>query len=182
MGATLVDAALQRRTRYKAIVRPRVMDLLRAWPDAITVSVFAERMRTEDIGTVIRWRRPAKLAVLAELTFAMNELEIDTAEDLSRHLTEPELRNHAVKRLMVIRGVGPKTVDYLGMLTGLTTRVAIDRHLRQFAADAGITDLSYHHLQQVYLSAALARNWSPGSIDAAVWEYMSRGGSHGEAV
>jgi hypothetical protein len=92
MGATLVDAALQRRTSYRLVVRPRVLDLLRAWPDTITVSAFAARMEAGDIGAVIRWRRPSKLAVLTGLTAAMTDLGIETVSDLSNHLASPNLR------------------------------------------------------------------------------------------
>lgn len=171
MGATLVDAALQRRTSYRWVVKPRVLDLLRAWPETTTVSAFAARMKTDDIGTVIRWRRPAKLAVLAGLTAAMTDLEIETVSDLGRHLASPDLRPAAVRRLRAVHGVGPKTTDYLAILAGLTDRVAVDRHLVQFAAAAGVADRSYDYLQQIYIAAAVARGWTPGAVDAAVWKH-----------
>jgi hypothetical protein len=174
MGATLVDAALQRRTSYRLVVKPRVLGLLRAWPETTTVSAFAARMKTEDIGAVIRWRRPAKLAVLAGLTAAVADLGIETVSDLGRHLASPDLRPAAASRLRAVHGVGPKTVDYLAILAGLTERAAIDRHLAQFAADAGVADLSYDYLQQVYVAAALTRGWTPGAVDAAVWKHMTQ--------
>jgi endonuclease III len=174
MGATLVDAALQRRTSYRWVVKPRVLDLLRAWPETLTVSAFTARVETDDIGAVIRWRRPRKLAVLAGLTAAMADLGIETVADLRRHLGSPDLRPATVRRLRAVNGVGRKTVDYLAILAGLTERVAVDRHLAQFAADAGIANLSYDHLQQVYVAAAIARRWTPGAIDAAVWKHMTQ--------
>jgi endonuclease III len=168
MGATLVDAALQRRTSYRWVVKPRVRDLMIAWPETTTVSAFAARMKAEDIGAVIRWRRPAKLVLLADLTAAMIDLEIETVTDLGRHLSTDQ-RPAAVARLRAVRGVGPKTIDYFAILAGSSDVVAIDRHLTRFAADAGISELSYGYLQQVYIAAALERGWTPGAVDAAVW-------------
>jgi hypothetical protein len=103
----------------------------------------------------------------------MASLDIDTAEDLRRQLTEPSPHPGAELRLRQITGVGPKTVDYLRLLAGSTDTVAIDTHLIGFAMNAGVRNLSYSYLKQVYLRSAVLRSWQAGSIDAAVWSYMS---------
>jgi len=129
-------------------------------------------MKIDDIGAVIRWRRPAKLAVLAGLTAAMTDLEIESISDLGRHLVSHDLRPASVRRLRAVHGVGPKTIDHLAILACVTDRVAIDRHLVQFAA-AGVADLSYDYLQRIYIAAAIARGWTPGAVDAAVWKHLT---------
>ena len=45
--------------------------------------------------------------------------------------------------------MGPKSIDYIGNLVG-RSQVAVDVHLRVFAADAGAPDLRYEQLRTVY--------------------------------
>jgi len=173
MGAILADAALQRRAKYKKVVRPRVVELKEAWPDADTVTTFAAHMAKEDVAVVLRWRSPAKLQVLAALTTAMQELGIDDVAELRSRFSSSEGSKLLTDRLRKIRGVGPKTVDYLAILSGSQERAAIDSHLQTFAKDAGLQPGSYEHLQQVVARAADLRGCSPSHLDAAIWEYMS---------
>lgn len=67
-----------------------------------------------------------------------------------------------------MKGVGPKTVDYIGNLVG-RSQVVVDVHLRAFAADAGVPDLGYRQLQAVYEEAAALLGHAPGGLEHAVW-------------
>jgi len=173
MGAVLSDAALQRRTKYKQTVKPRILRLMDEWPDADTLSRFAVRIRTSDVGAVLRWREGPKLTLLRELVGALEGLEIETVADLRARLTAPN--SEAVARLRDIRGVGPKTLDYIGILSGSEDNVAVDTHQRRFAAEAGVSATSYQALRDVVMAAARRRRWSPAAFEGTIWTYMSNG-------
>ncbi|WP_051684255.1 hypothetical protein [Blastococcus sp. URHD0036] len=172
MGALICDAALQPRTRYRTVVEPRVRALRAAWPDADTVSRFADRLRTSDIGTALNWRGPRKLRVIHELTAALQHEGVETVSDLRQRLAAEDGLLRA--RLREVRRVGPKTVDYLSILAGSPDHVAVDVHINGFVLDAGIPSLTYSECVAVVRSAAAMRGWAAGDLDAAIWDHMSR--------
>jgi len=174
MGAVIADAALQPRINYRYVVQPRVQELINAWPDAVTVTRFAQRMATEEIAVVLRWPYAAKLLVIAGLTRALTGLDVDTVTDLRDQLSEPQRRAVALRRLRAIHGVGPKTIDYLAILVGSEQHVAVDVHIRRFAYDAGLVPASYEQLRGVLVTAAEQRGCTPRALDAAVWTHMSQ--------
>jgi hypothetical protein len=47
-----------------------------------------------------------------------------------------------LQKLLSIKGIGPKTVDYFKILVGVST-AAIDRHLLNFLKLAGLTPAGY---------------------------------------
>ncbi|MEU8003211.1 hypothetical protein AB0B66_18800 [Catellatospora sp. NPDC049111] len=173
MGGVLSDAALQRRAKYHRVVLPRVRDLISAWPDADTVTGFRRRMEHDSLAEVLRWTRPAKLQVIADLTDAMTDLRVDTVTDLRDLLTDDQLRPSAVQRLRVVHNVGPKTADYLAILVGSDDHIAIDVHLFNFAAQAGVPMGSYDGLRRVMTEVSKQRGWTLASLDAAIWQHMS---------
>ena len=59
-----------------------------------------------------------------------------------------------------------------GNLVG-RSHVAVDVHLRAFAADAGVTGLQYQELRAVCEEAA-ALGDEPGGMEHAVWRFKSR--------
>ncbi|MEU9031793.1 hypothetical protein AB0D46_30560 [Streptomyces sp. NPDC048383] len=71
-----------------------------------------------------------------------------------------------------MKGVGPKTVDYLGNLVG-RSQVAVDVHLRTFAAHAGVPNLPYEQLRTAYEEAAALLGHEPAGMEHAVWRRMS---------
>lgn len=175
LGAVLADASLQAGVGYLTTVRPRVVDLMQAWPDANTTSGMVRRMSVDDVGAVLRWRGK-KLVTLSGLVAAMQDLDVETVDDLRARLSDPVTREATVSRLRQVSGVGPKTLDYLGILVGLADRVAVDVHVRRFARAAGLQDLRYDHLQGVLTAVASLRAWDLGALDAAIWDHMSKPG------
>ncbi len=173
MGAVLADAALQRRTKFRSVVEPRVRGLIEAWPDADTVTGLAARMSQEDVAVVLRWRHPAKIMVLRGLTEAMQDLRIETVSDLHSRFNEENEAIQLRQRLRQVHGVGPKTVDYLAILAGSRSEVAIDTHLSRFTADAGLPQLSYAKLRDVVKEAARRRGCGAGELDTAIWAFKS---------
>ena len=71
-----------------------------------------------------------------------------------------------------MKGIGPKTVDYLACLVGADC-IAVDRHIRGFAEAAGLENNGYEYLRQVFSFAADLLDVSRREFDARIWHYQS---------
>lgn len=171
MGALISDAGLQARAKYAQTVRPRILALMEAWPEATTTTLFAARLRTGELGEVLRWRGPYKLRIIEEITEALLAHEVETRDQLRHRLAD--INDPLRTDLRLIRGVGRKTMDYLSILSGSDGHVAVDVHLRRFAKDAGLQHLRDHEVNTAIVEAALLRDWNPGGLDAAIWRHYS---------
>ncbi|MEU9701246.1 hypothetical protein [Streptomyces sp. NPDC047981] len=152
MGAVICDVSFQARRKYESTIRPRLLLLQSAWPDAVTVRGFQARLATEDLGVAMKFNSPGRVATAHALTDLLAARGVDTRGDLHDWL------GHADNRatLRQVRGVGPKSVDYIGNLVG-RSQVAVDVHLRAFAAAAGVAGLPYEQLRAVYEERGLPR-------------------------
>jgi len=171
MGGLIVDAALQRRQRYKATVAPRVRALIAAWPDAATTSGFLARLAEGDLGSVIRWSGSERLQQIAAMAEVFKNQGIETVAELRDRLDGDPAGAQALRSaLRTVRDVGPKTVDYVGILAGVTTRAAIDSRVRRVMKAAGVVNHDYDHVAAVINDAATKRGWRTGDLDAVIWE------------
>ncbi|MEV6689078.1 hypothetical protein AB0N28_27670 [Streptomyces sp. NPDC051130] len=169
MGAVICDAGFHARRRYRSTILPRLRRLEAQWPDAATVRGFRARLATEDLAVAMDFNSPGKVAVAHGITGLLAAAGVDTHDDLHAWL------GHQANRtvLRTVKGVGPKTVDYIGNLVG-RSQVAVDVHLRAFAADAGLPRLGYRQLQAVYEEAAALLGHAPGGLEHAVWRFKAR--------
>lgn len=170
MGAVISDASFQARSRYKATILPRILALQTAWPDAATVQGFQARLATDDLAAAMNFHHARKVAKAHNITNLLAAHGVDTRDDLRTWLDLQANR----AALRTVRDVGPKTVDYLGNLVG-GSQIAVDVHLRMFAADAGLTDLRYEQLRAVYEAAAAFLGHEPGGLEHAVWRFKAGG-------
>jgi hypothetical protein len=172
IGAIVVDAALQRRQNYANTVKPRVAALAAAWPDAETTTGFRRRLNTGKLSEVINWPTPGRLAQIDHITNVLehDDIAIETVQELRDHLKHPAERTALRKALRAVRHVGPKTLDYFDILSGIPSGVAIDLRIRRVAKAAGIDNLSYDHLAAVIREAARRRGWRPGDLDGTLWD------------
>lgn len=169
LGAVIVDAALQRRQRYKATVEPRVRALVAAWPDANTASGFRARVKDGGLGAVIRWKSGDRVNQIDDILGVFEAQNINTVNDLQNRLAPSPERDELRSALRRVKHVGPKTLDYFDILTGSSAAVAIDVRIRKVAAKAGITNHAYSHLSAVIHEAAATRGWRSGDLDAVLW-------------
>ncbi|MFF0562015.1 hypothetical protein [Streptomyces sp. NPDC004266] len=169
MGAVICDVSFQPRCNYEATLRPRLLRLQRSWPDARTVRGFQSRFATEDLALAMRFNHARKVATAHAITGLLAANGVDTRDDLHAWL------GHQTHRavLRTVKGVGPKSIDYLGNLVG-RSQVAVDVYLRSFAADAGVPDLPYEQLRVVYEEAAVFLGHDRGALEHAVWRYKSK--------
>ncbi|MFD8134957.1 HhH-GDP family DNA glycosylase [Streptomyces mirabilis] len=168
MGAIICDASFHARCKYEATLRPRLLRLQTDWPDATTVRGFQRRLATEDLAVAMNFNHPQKVATAHAITDLLTANGVDTRDDL--HAWLGQQANRAVLR--TVKGVGPKSIDYIGNLVG-RSQVAVDVHLRTFAADAGVPDLRYEQLRAVYEEAAAILGHDQGGLEHAVWRYRS---------
>jgi endonuclease III-like uncharacterized protein len=168
MGAVICDAVLQGGLTYETTVRPSIVRLQERWPDANTVAGFRARLTSDDLAAVLRNHNRRKLATIPALAASLADAGVETSEHLCLWLDD-EVNRAA---LLGLHGVGPKTVDYLSSLVGRPS-VAIDRHLRSFAKDAGVDTVSYADLRTIYEHVADRLGHDRSGLEHAVWRNES---------
>ncbi|MFD4353698.1 hypothetical protein ACFWPX_14155 [Nocardia sp. NPDC058518] len=174
IGGVIVDASLQPRTKYKAVVLPRVRKVISQWPDAAVLSGFRRRLESDDLSDFLGWSPASrKLTVVADLTAALHSLGIETVHELAACYDGGDREQQTRRALRQVKGVGPKTVDYIAILTGSTGHVAVDMHIAGFVRAAGAHSGDYRALNALITRAASELGCSAGALDAAIWNYMS---------
>lgn len=168
MGAILADAVLQSGVNYETVVAPKVQHILETYPDARTLPLFQKMIEDHGANHVLQWSDDVKPSRLLRLMYVLADQGISTHQDLNRWLRLPESR----KILLAIKGIGPKTVDYLGILVGIDG-VAVDIHLMKFLHAAGIEHSDYETAREIISSAADLLKVSRRTLDHSIWTYQS---------
>lgn len=168
MGALIVDSVLQAGLNYRTVVWPRVERVLKTYPQACTTSTFHTVICKNGEDKVMQWRHPEKPRRMIALIAVLMTCQIETVDELQDWL----LLEESSQLLIEIKGIGNKTVDYIRNLAGLST-VAVDRHIRHFVIDAGITCSGYDDYQDTVKSAAKLLSVSAYDLDKAIWEFYS---------
>jgi hypothetical protein len=167
-GALLADTILQAGVRYTTVVVPRVRSILEQFPMANTIPLFLELLHLEGACAVLQWKDAEKPSRLLGLVTFLEAEGLHTVADLSAWL----LIRENLATLQSLRGIGPKTVDYIQQLAGIS-RVAVDRHLLGFIAAAGIRTSAYDEASDLVESTASILGVSAIALDRAIWRYQS---------
>jgi hypothetical protein len=170
MGATITDAMLQAGVRYETVVRPRVLMLIQRYPEGRTTSGFLQLLNEVGPNVLLDWSDHEKPSRVLHVTEYFVQQKIGTEADLKTWLQDPA----HISALKSLRGIGDKTADYFKILVGISTS-AIDRHLYDFLAQAGIQvkDKDYHEAQAIIHAAAEILKVSRADLDHSIWKYMS---------
>ncbi|MDF9752364.1 hypothetical protein [Arthrobacter sp. ES3-54] len=126
IGAIIVDASLQRRQNYHATVRPRVVALVAAWPEAATTSGFRRCLDTGTLSEVISWPSPGRLAQVEDMTRVFESQGIETVAELRGALGDHANGTVLREALGAVRHVSPKTLDYIDTLSGVSAGGAVE--------------------------------------------------------
>jgi endonuclease III-like uncharacterized protein len=82
------------------------------------------------------------------------------------------VQDEARENLLSLQGIGPKTYDYLCCLVGIDC-IAVDRHVRTFANEAGVYINDYDRLKSVVSYAADLLGMTRRDFDAWIWKTIS---------
>jgi hypothetical protein len=168
MGATLTDSVLQAGLNYRSVVMPRVEHVLATYPDAITTTIFWDTLCEVGAGALLRWSHPEKIDRLTRLVTLLRSRGVETETDLGDWLGAAS----ASAELLQLKGIGPKTVDYIKILVGIPT-VAVDRHVKTFFLLAGIQLTEYEDFRTVACKAAKLLSIQAHILDAIIWRYVT---------
>ncbi len=164
MGALLADSVLQAGLNYHTVVLPRVAAILELFPELDCVSALNGMVLRGETSTFLNWKHPEKVGRFDALVCFMSGTGIEDVVDLRAGLRDGGF----VEAVREVRGVGPKTVDYMACLVGLDS-VAVDRHVRTFAKRVGVMEEDYDFLRSVFCCAADLLSVSRRDFDAWVW-------------
>ena len=168
MGAVLADSVLQAGLNYEKVVKPRIASILETFPHASTVNTLIEVIEIEGSPKFLRWEHSEKIARFDSLVTFVSEARIKNTRELREALRDDRFRSDIQR----VRGVGPKTVDYMACLVGVDC-IAVDRHVRGFAESVGLEDGSYDYLRDVFSFAADLLSISRREFDASIWYYQT---------
>ena len=73
-----------------------------------------------------------------------------------------------------MRGIGPKTIEYIKILIGSQT-TAVDRHVMRLLSEAGLNISSYDEARNILNLAADILGVERVIFDHSIWQYMSSG-------
>lgn len=172
MGATLTDAILQAGLRYDSVVLPRVNHVGKI-KRARTTTGFLSVLEERGAATILSWKHPEKPDRLVSLARYLASNGIETEEDLRAWLQDRQ----DIEELRKLRGIGPKTVDYLRVLSGIAES-AVDRQVRRLVKVSGLDVDSMNNDEiKAVLGTAARRLRRPVSVlDYSIWSYMTRAG------
>lgn len=165
LGAVLADSVLQAGLNYATVVRPRVLTILRTYPNQDTVSALLGLIEERRTGVFLNWRHHEKVIRFEMLVAFLKEWGIEDVKDLRTHLASEQFC-HAIQS---INGIGPKTVDYMACLVGIDS-IAVDRHVRTFARQVGVENDDYHFLRRSFCCAADLLALPRREFDAWLWK------------
>ena len=168
MGAVLADSVLQAGLNYEKVVKPRITSILETFPHASTINTLIEVIEIEGSAKFLRWEHGEKIARFDSLVTFIAEAKIRNTSELGEALGEDHFRSDIQR----VRGVGPKTVDYMACLVGVDC-IAVDRHIRGFAEFVGLEDGSYDYLRDVFSFAADLLSVSRREFDSSIWHYQA---------
>ena len=169
VGALFTDTILQAGVNYRSVVWPRVTHVLDTFPEATTVSAFAEILQNYGTANVLHWCNVQKIQRMNELVLFCLDNNIETSKQLTKFLRYDE----NVSKLKEINGIGSKTCDYLKRLLGFDT-VAVDRHIRSFVESADIFLNDYYDIKEIVEYAADFMEMTRRELDYSIWYYMAR--------
>lgn len=169
MGALLADAVLQAGMNYRTVVAPRVNRVLERFPHAATTPTFRDVLAHVGPASVLQWSNPEKpLRLLLLTNFLFDNCVFTTTAFQTWLLVDTNCAH-----LAGVRGIGPKTLDYLKCLCGIDA-VAVDRHIRKFVAKAGVQVREYATVQKVIEQAADLMQISRSELDRIIWSSESQ--------
>lgn len=163
----MADTALQAGLNYATVVRPRVDNLIAAFPDASSISELQQLLSKTPATVLLRWSHPDKVSRFLDLVGLCAVCSVETLDDFQRWV----ITTAAVTKLRAIHGIGPKSIDYLRMLSGHAA-VPMDRHLFRFVAFAGVCTKNYEIAQRAFTDGCTMAGLDTRDAEHQLWILM----------
>lgn len=172
IGATIADTVLQANNKYDTHVTPRIQRILKQWPNAKTVTGTLDLLSSIPAVTFLNWKGEDRAERFLSILHLLRNERVESEVDLQTWLAKDANLRH----LFAIKGIGPKTVDYLKIMVGLQS-IAIDRRLLNFLGIAGIvlTPGDYSTARDILTRAAGLLSIPQADFDHSIWRYMGGG-------
>ena len=169
LGAVLADCVLQAGLNYKTVVRARIERIIDLFPEAAILAGTTEVVERGAVSEFLMWKHPEKIERFIRLVRVLENHQIEDTNKLQVWLQAHGCRDC----LLEVVGIGPKTVDYLCCLVGIDC-IAVDRHVKVFAKNAGVEIKDYDGLKLVVSFAADLLGVSRRDFDSWIWQLVSR--------
>ena len=167
-GAVLGDTCLQPGLRYNSVVFPRVKSIATNFPLANTSSGILETLNEIPASDFLNIKNKRKIHAFCETVNLFNNDGVEDYRDLQSWIVKEKHQ----KSLLAVHGFGNKSLDYLSKLIGLNC-IALDRHLLNFAQQAGIRQTSYGYISKVLSITSQLLGLSEADLDISLWTFMS---------
>jgi hypothetical protein len=168
LGVVLADAILQAGVSYRTVVRSRVDRIRVLFPEAATLPGLMQVLEKHGAEEFLLWNHHIKRDRFILLTHFLYQQRVSNTADLHSWLPRAEARDSLLK----LHGIGPKTYDYLCCLVGIDC-IAVDRHVRTFASEAGVAVSDYDRLKTIVSNAADLLGIGRRDFDAWIWQTIS---------
>lgn len=169
IGAIITDAIFQAGLNYDNVVLPRVRNIFVNYPKYDTVSLFLELIKSKSPEYIFQNKNKSKSKTAIEVLELFKSNNLETIDQIKAWIGKDE----NIQSLEGIKGVGPKTIDYLLLLLKAKQTVAIDRHLLHFLELVGIKTNGYDDAKHIIIDAAKCLNINESDFDYSIWRYMS---------
>ncbi len=169
IGAVLVDSILQAGLNYNSVVRPRVLRVINEFPEANNMYAIVHLIASEKTAHLLNWRHDVKLDRFERVVQFLVDRAVEDVAGLRVKLTDPDF----CQAMLLLHGVGPKTIDYMACLSGIES-IAVDRHIKSFASKAGVDQSDYYFLKRAFCFAADLLSISRRAFDAWIWQRESQ--------
>jgi len=141
------------------------------FPVAATLSGLKKTLMEKTTSGFLDWDGVDRVKRFDAIVDLFSSVRIETEDDLRGWL----LNERNLVKLGMIKGIGPKTIDYFKILTGIQT-CAIDRRLLDFLKQAGIEVSSYDEAKATINLTADTIGIQRACLDHSIWEYIGKQG------
>jgi thermostable 8-oxoguanine DNA glycosylase len=173
MGATIIEGILQAGLKFDTVVKPRVDKFKDEFRTLKTTTEFYNIIHKQNLSELLNFKGPKIDRILAVTQFLKDE-HVETENDFYRWFSKKENEF----RLLNIKGVKDKTVNYFKLLCGYKDVVAVDVRLKSFIAMccSGMDEVKNNELAaEILMRVAEKLKIEPATLDFSIWSYMARG-------
>lgn len=172
MGMTLVAVLYAPHMRYETVLG-RAMRLRDDHPDAVTTGQFARTIQELGLPHLVDINNPQARDAVVEVIDILHEAVLETEVDVRESLEDFAHR----ERLRQVKGIGPKTGEFLRVRCGESEAVAVDMWMVRMLRQAGIHLTRFWEQHEVISRAAYMLGVTPATLGESIWSYMRRGGA-----